>query len=110
MICKFIAACSWLSSYPHAEDYISKEQSYFQQKAQQLAPLQQQLLSELRQHISSYQVPHNLLTVTSCTVTGTDLFCCHALNGGCIPRCTGITHPGQAVISVPCHTPTGDTA
>jgi protease II len=50
-----------LSNYQRAQDYITKEQAYFQQKAKQLAPLQQQLLSELRQHIKEYQVPIELL-------------------------------------------------
>jgi protease II len=50
-----------LSEYQRAKNYITAEQAYFQQKARQLGPLQQQLLSELRQHIKQHQVSLNLL-------------------------------------------------
>lgn len=47
---------SWLSDYNQARDYIRQEQARFNKAAQQLAPLQQQLLSELRRHVRAYQV------------------------------------------------------
>jgi hypothetical protein len=47
---------SWLSDYNQARDYIRQEQARFKKAAQRLAPLQQLLLSELRQHVRAHQV------------------------------------------------------
>lgn len=50
------APCSWLSDYQRARDPIVQEQFYFKSASKRLAPLQQQLLSELRQHVKAHQV------------------------------------------------------
>lgn len=55
-ICPTHCLRSWLSDYNQARDYIRQEQARFNKAAQQLAPLQQQLLSELRWHVRVYQV------------------------------------------------------
>lgn len=46
---------SWLSDYNQARDYIRQEQTRSNKAAQRLARLQQQLLSELRQHVRAHQ-------------------------------------------------------
>lgn len=47
--------CSWLSDYQEAKPFLKHEKANFHRAVQQLRPLAEELLVELRQNVSAYQ-------------------------------------------------------